>query len=409
VSGSAFSSLRVIDCASWIAAPAAATLLGDLGADVIKVEPADGGDPFRSVSNLPGGPQSRHNHYWILGGRGKRSLAIDLSCPAGQQILKKLVLTADVFITNFPHKVRDRLGIGFEALRAINPRLVYASFTAYGEVGEERDRQGFDVTAWLGRSGLMDLLRNDPETAPPRSIYGIGDYPSAVTLFAAIMCGLYQREITGAGDYVSSSLLANGAWTNGNFIQARLCGGEIDRMRGRETANNPLNNHYRCADGRWVQIAVSNADRQWPALAREVAGEAWLLGDPRFATAAARAANAIALMAELDRIFAVHPLQYWLERLDRFSIPFGFIQVVGDIPKDRQMIESGVLVPVEGQDFMTLSGPLVVNGVETRRPTMPPDLGQHSVEILAELGLDADAVDRLVRDNVVLKAVANDA
>lgn len=168
LSSSAFSKLRVIDCASWIAAPEAATMLADLGADVVKVEPVESGDPYRAASNQPGGPQSPHNHFWILGGRGKRSIAVDLASLEGRDVVHKLVGSADVFITNFPHKVRDKLKIDFSTLREINPRLIYASLTAYGETGEERDRQGFDTMAWLGRSGLMDLLRSDPEAPPPQ-------------------------------------------------------------------------------------------------------------------------------------------------------------------------------------------------------------------------------------------------
>lgn len=401
LSSSAFSRLRVIDCASWIAAPEAATMLADLGADVIKVEPVGSGDPYRAASNQPGGPQSAHNHFWILGARGKRSIAVDLSSPQGQDVVHKLVRSADVFITNFPHKVRDKLSIDFDTLQRINPRLIYASLTAYGETGEERDRQGFDTMAWLGRSGLMDLLRPDPESAPPRAIYGIGDHACAVSLFAAIVSGLYQREVTGCGDYVSTSLLANGAWSNGNFIQARLCGAQIDRRRGRETANNALNNHYRCADGRWIQIAVSNVERQWPALVRDVLEKEQLLSDPRFATPADRVENVEVLTFELDQAFGAENLPYWLKRLETSAVPFGFIQQVDDIPQDRQMLAERILVPVEGQDFMTLSSPLSMHSLPKRPATMPPELGQHSAEILEELGFDSGVAERLIRDGIV--------
>lgn len=200
---------------------------------------------------------------------------------------------------------------------------------------------------------------------------------------------------------MSTSLLANGAWSNGNFIQARLCGAQIDRRRGRETANNALNNHYRCADGRWVQIAVSNVERQWPALVRDVLGEERLLSDPRFATLAARSENLQALTLELDRAFGAQSLSYWLKRLEASVVPFGFVQIVDEIPDDRQMLAERILVPVEGQDFMTLSSPISVEGHPKRAPTMPPELGEHSAEILEELGFDAAAAERLIRDGVV--------
>src|SRR5205823_7253548 len=163
-----FEGLKVLDCASFIAAPAAATVLSDFGAKVIKIEPPGSGDPYRNLPNLPGYPVSRHNFAWILESRNKRSLALDLSRPEGQAVLYRLVAEADVFITNFPPAVRERLGMTYAKLAPVNERLIYASFTGYGEKGEEANKPGFDSNAYWARSGLMDLVRADTNTTPAR-------------------------------------------------------------------------------------------------------------------------------------------------------------------------------------------------------------------------------------------------
>ncbi len=205
-----FDGLKVIDCASFIAGPAAATVMSDFGAEVIKIEPPGAGDPYRRRAQPPIGPGLASNPGFVLDGRNKRSLALDLRQTAGQEVLRRLVAQADVFITNYPPPVRRRLGITYEELAPLNPRLIYASFTGYGETGPEADKPGFDATAWWARSGLMHLVRAGEEAAPARSLPGMGDHPSAMGTYGAIVTALYQRERTGKGAYVGSSLLANG-------------------------------------------------------------------------------------------------------------------------------------------------------------------------------------------------------
>ena len=263
-----FEGLKVVDCASFIAAPAAATVLSDFGAQVIKIEPPGLGDPYRNLPNLPGYPISPHNFAWLLDSRNKRSLALDLARPDGRDVLYRLVAEADVFITNFPPAVRRRLGITYEELQPKNARLVYASFTGYGEKGDEADKPGFDSNAYWARSGLMDLVRADENTTPARSVAGMGDHPCAIALYGAIVTALFKRERTGKGSHVSSNLMANGVWAAGVLAQARLCGAKFQERRPRERALNAVTNHYRCRDGRWIILSLLNEERQWPTLAR---------------------------------------------------------------------------------------------------------------------------------------------
>ena len=254
-----FADLKVIDCASWIAGPAAATILSDFGADVIKIEPPGPGDPWRALSPVPG---KATDYYWQLTARNKRSLAINLKHDEGLAALYRLVAAADVFVTNFPLPVRDRLKIAPAHLLPLNPRLIYASMTAYGETGAEAARTGYDATAYWARTGLMDMVRATEDTEPTRSAPGMGDHPTATGLYAAIVTALYRREKTGKGGIAQSSLLQNGLWANACFIQSRLFGEHVELRAPRAVAPNAVANHYRCRDGRWFIMALHNEQRQ---------------------------------------------------------------------------------------------------------------------------------------------------
>ena len=236
MTASLFADLKVIDCASWIAGPAAATILSDFGADVIKIEPPGAGDPWRALTPIPGKPTDA---YWQLTSRNKRSLALDLKHADGRAVLYRLLAAADIFITNFPLPVRERLQIAPTQVLPLNPRLIYASFTAYGEVGAYAVKTGFDSTAYWARTGLMDIVRATAETEPARSAPGMGDYPSATGLYAAIVTALYRREKTGQGGGVQSSLLQNGLWANACFVQSRLCGEPVPHRPPRASAQCP--------------------------------------------------------------------------------------------------------------------------------------------------------------------------
>src|ERR1700680_4894453 len=389
-----FEGLKVLDCASFIAAPAAATVLSDFGADVIKIEPPVTGDPYRSLPKLPGYPHSPHNFTWMLESRNKRSLALDLSRPEGQAVLHRLVAEADVFITNFPPAVRGRLGLTYAKLAPLNERLIYASFTGYGEKGDEANKPGFDSNAYWARSGLMDLVRADTTTTPARSVAGMGDHPCAMALYGAIVTALYKRERTGKGSHVSSNLMANGIWANGILAQAKLCGAKFGERRPRERALNAVTNHYRCKDGRWLILSLLNEDRQWPTLARCL-GREDLITDPRFATRRDRHARSLELIKIFDGIFAGKPLAEWRQILDGNGLVFGVVGILDDIPNDQQMIDNEVLVPFENDTMLTISSPIWVDGSKKVQPRKPPGLGEHSDEILRNAGYDDAAIEKL--------------
>jgi crotonobetainyl-CoA:carnitine CoA-transferase CaiB-like acyl-CoA transferase len=389
-----FEGLKVLDCASFIAAPAAATVLSDFGAEVIKIEPPGAGDPYRNLPNLPGYPRSEHNFAWLLEGRNKRSLALDLSKPEGQAVLHRLAKEADVFITNFPPAVRGRLGISWKELEPLNPRLIYASFTGYGEQGEEANKPGFDSNAYWARSGLMDLVRAEDTTTPARSVAGMGDHPCAMALYGAIVTALYKRERSGKGSHVRSNLMANGVWANGVLAQAKLCGAKFSQRRPRERALNAVTNHYRCRDGRWLILSLLNEDRQWPTLAKCLDRED-LVTDVRFATKPDRHARSLELIKLFDQIFATRDLAEWRKRLDGNGLVFGVVGILDDIPTDQQMIDNDVLLPFEGEKLLTVNSPIWVDGSRKKAPRRAPGVGEHSDEVLREAGYDEAAIRQL--------------
>jgi crotonobetainyl-CoA:carnitine CoA-transferase CaiB-like acyl-CoA transferase len=389
-----FEGLKVLDCASFIAAPAAATVLSDFGADVIKIEPPGAGDPYRNLPNLPGYPHSEHNFAWMLEARNKKSLALDLSKPEGQAVLHQLAAQTDVFITNYPPQVRERLGITHGHLAPLNERLIYASFTGYGEKGEEANKPGFDSNAYWARSGLMDLVRADEHTTPARSIAGMGDHPCAMAFYGAIVTALYKRERTGKGSHVSSNLMANGVWAASVLAQAKLVGAKFGERRPRERALNAVTNHYQCKDGRWLILSLLNEDRQWPTLARCL-GREDLITDVRFETKKERHARSIELIRIFDETFATRDLAEWRKVLDGNGLVFGVVGILDDIPNDKQMIENEVLVPFENDTMLTISSPIWVDGSKKVQPRKPPAIGEHSDEILRNAGYDEAAIGKL--------------
>src|ERR1700739_4966464 len=314
---SVFSGLKVVEIASFIAAPAAATMLSDFGADVIKVEPPGIGDPQRLLSSVPPSPPAAGNYSWHLANRNKRGMSVDLKSEGGTKILKRLIEWADVLITNFPHGTREGLHLGYDEVASWNPRIIYADITGFGDAGPDARLPGFDLTAFWSRSGLLASTRD--AGAPPTSpVWGSGDYATAVAIYAAVTTALYHRERTGRGANVGTSLLATGVWATGTLVSAALAGGEPYELNDRNKPVNALTNPYQCADGRWIMLAAKRS--AWPVLA-ETLGRTELLSDPRFSDAAAVGQHAAELAALLDAEFRAQPLAHWKEVLDQGPIP----------------------------------------------------------------------------------------
>ena len=395
-----FAGLKVIDCATYIAAPTAATVLADFGAEVIKIEAPGDGDPWRHLHQRPGLPNSPHNYTWLMDNRNKLGLALDLKAEAGRAVMERLVSQADVLITNQPLPVRERLKLRYSDFADKYPRLIYASFTAYGEEGEESGKIGFDLTAFWARSGLMDQVRADRDTMPARSVGGMGDHPTGMSFYAGILTALWQRERTGKGAEVRSSLMGNGLFSNAMLVQAALCGATVPSRPPRSQTTSALGGTYRTSDDRWFLLALSNEVKQWPALIRAI-GRADLGSDPRFADVDSRRVNAPMLMGLLDGVFATRTLAEWRRALDAEGLNFGIVSTVEEAANDPQAMAAGILRPYADTGLMTIDSPFTVSTVAKVPITEAPDHGQHSAQILRAAGYSEDEVARLRAAGVI--------
>ena len=390
-----FAGVKVVDLASFIAGPAAATVLSDFGADVIKVEPPGFGDPYRYLHRTPPNPKSDIDYAWQLTNRNKRGIALDLKSPAAREVLEALVKWADVFVTNYPPRVRKSLKLTYEDIAPLNERMIYADITGYGDFGPAADEPGYDITAYWARSGLMAVTR-DAGGDPTLPIPGIGDHATAISLYSAIVTGLYQREKTGKGTRVTTSLIAEGAWAAATWIQGALSHAKFFGLHDRKNPPNALLNPYPTSDGRWILLVLAQQDRDWPEFVN-VISRPELLGDERFSDVKKRSANAAALAAILDQAFLSKPLSHWKEAFERTRITVGVVQTLEEVVNDEQMLANQILVPVQGlgREALTVNSPMQVIGTEKISPRRAPNVGEHTAEVLLELGFSDEKVEAL--------------
>jgi crotonobetainyl-CoA:carnitine CoA-transferase CaiB-like acyl-CoA transferase len=396
-----FSGLKVVDFASFIAGPAAATILADFGAEVVKVEPPGAGDPYRYLTQIPPNPVSEVNYAWQITNRNKNSLALNLKAPEAREIVERLVRWADVVVVNFPPRVKAGLGLDYNSLAPLNPRLIYADITGYGTRGPEADSPGFDITAYWARSGLMHVT-HDTGSPPTLPIPGIGDHATATTLYAAIVTALFSREKTGKGTHVTTSLVANGIWAAGVWVEGALNGATFFPQHDRKTPPNALLNPYQTADNRWVVI-VSPQPKEWEGFIRTV-GLPQLVDDPRFNDPHKRLKNSAALVDILDPVFAGQPLAYWKQVLTAGRVIYGVVQNATDIIRDPQLEANNIVVPLEGAAdpaARTVSSPIEIAGFTKTKPRIAPAIGEHNDAVLKSLNFSAADIARLQDTGVI--------
>lgn len=392
------SGLRVIDCATYIAGPAAAVILSDFGAEVIKIERPPFGDPYRYLHHVPGMPVSDVPYCWLLDGRNKKSVALDLAAEAGREALLKLVAASDIFITNFQPALVRKFALSYDDLRPLNPRLIYAYVTGYGETGAGVDTPGYDLTAYWARSGLMGSMHAG-DADPALSVAGFGDHPTAMSLFAAIMLGLYRRQHTGQGSRVATSLMGNGAWSNACGIQAALCDAAFSPRWTRFTTPNPVVNHYVTRDGQRFITCCLDPKKDWPCLCLAL-GHPELIEDTRFHTPEARRVNAAELVAIIDAIVGARDMSEWVEIFRRHEVIWGPVPLTTQVPDDEQMISNGVFRRIVGGP-QTIDSPLEIDGAPKREPSPAPAVGEHTVEILESLGYTPEQIEDLKSQRVL--------
>ncbi|HEX3840651.1 MAG TPA: CoA transferase [Acidimicrobiales bacterium] len=398
--------VRVVEVAGWTYVPIAGTVLAEWGADVLKIEHPETGDPQRGLVNsglVPTGPGGV-NHMMELPNRGKRSVALNLKTEEGRELLMKLVETADVFLTNFRPQARAKLKIDVEDIRAVNPNIIYVRGSANGQRGPESERGGYDNSNFWGRGGSADILTapGDYPTSQPGP--GYGDVIGGLTIAGGISAALFHRERTGEAVTVDNSLLANGVWATGATVLAAGLFGFSRMPRGDRTMMpNPLVNNYKTKDDRFMSLIMLESDRFWADLVTKI-GHPELADDPRYVDSVARAKNCQECCVTLDEIFATRTLEEWRPIMNTVDGVWAPVQTADELLVDPQVVANGYIREVTstgGTTFRMVASPLQF---DEQPPDLirAPDHGEHTDEVLQELGLDMDAILDLKLKGAVL-------
>ena len=400
-----FGGVRVVELAQWVFVPVAGTLLADWGAEVIKVENPQGGDGYRGLA-LPGATATSVNYAMEMANRNKKSVAIDLKTDEGRRIILQLIETADVFLTNFLPSVLDRLGLGVDALRAVNAKLIYARGHGYGVRGNDADTPAYDSTSFWARGAIAETLAPQglPEPIPQRG--AVGDRYAGTQLALGIAGALYRQARTGEGSVVDVSLIGTALWMIGSDVNSELLGAFRQSPalgRPRTWLINPLTANYRCADDRWLTICCLQGDKYWHQVCT-LLGREDLGGDERFASMQGRSDNSGALIPELEAAFASRTLDEWRAPLDGARIPWGPFQRVDELLRDPAVVANGYIGTATRSDGTTFPLPAGVLQFDEQPAALYacPDLGEHTDEMLASLGYTWDDVVDLKLKGAVL-------
>jgi crotonobetainyl-CoA:carnitine CoA-transferase CaiB-like acyl-CoA transferase len=375
---------KVIELASNIAAPGAAGMLADWGATVIKIENA-AGDPQRYgfETLTPDG----ESPIFQLDNRGKRSVVLDIQTPEGHEAFIRLIKQADVFLTNRRPRMLKKAKIDFESLHAINPRLIYASVTGYGLEGAEADLPGYDVAAFWSRAAVASIMI--PKGQEPFALRtGIGDHTCSLATVSGIMAAAYERERTGVGRLVETSLIRSGVYAVGSDMSVYLRLRRLSGTRPRKNSLQPLTNFYQSADGRWVCMMPKDNRKDWPKICK-AAGREDLIDDPRFSSDRLRNTNCPELVELLDEAFGKLPYEEMARRFTEADLVWSPVQTPAQLAEDPQAHAAGCFVQTPDRKGDTFEAPAVPVRFPGARhgPSGPaPSLGQHTAEVLAELG-----------------------
>ncbi len=393
--------IRVLEIANYIAVPAAASLLAELGADVVKVE-VPWGEVYRHATPYRNG----YTHEIDLGlafemdNRGKRSVALDLALPQSQEVLAKLIDRSDIVMTNVLPGRLAKFGLDAETLRAERPELILARMGGFSADGPQADAPGFDQTAFFALSGLMDQQR-DPDSPPAFPRGGAGDHPAALALLSGVLTALRMRDQTGEGQIVDVNLQQVGLYVNGNDTAQSVVTGEVPPRHDRRAPRNPLWNFYPCQDGRWIFLVMLDSNAYWPRLV-EAIERPELKDDERFVDASGRYRNSRALVELLDEVFATRSLAEWTAHFEQCRVIAAPVRTVAEATADPMARANGCFVEVDHPEhgrFESVTPPFQLSGHRLEGRSPAPALSQHTEEVLREAGVDEETIE-------LMKAVA---
>ena len=388
--------VKVLEVAEHTFVPAASALLSDWGAEIIKIEHVERGDAMRGIASsglaiVPNNVHALLEHS----NRGKKSLGLDLTSPDGLDILYKIAATSDIFLTNKLPSVRQKLKIGVEEIRAANPNIIYVRGTGQGERGPDADKGSYDALAFWARSGVaMGAKRPESDLIPVPPAPGFGDSIGAMTIAGGIMGALFHRERTGEATIVDVSLLGTGLWAMGQAVALSLV---LDIPWGvppeDRLLSNPLSRNYATKDGRVLAFTCLQAGKYWPGMC-DVIGRPELTQDPRFADHASIMANSIAAIEILNEVIGSATLEEWLERLAPFNGQWAIVQDTLQAAVDPQTVANGYLQDcrtADGTPFQLVAAPVQYDE-QPATPGRAPEFNEHGDSILADIGLDMDAI-----------------
>ena len=398
------SGIRVIELAAWTFVPAAGAVLADWGADVIKVEHPETGDPQRGLISsglvtAAGGV----NHFIEQPNRNKRSIGLDTSTPEGLELLMKLVETADVFLTNLLPDSRQRMGVDVEQIRARNPAIIYARGHGYGARGDLRAQGGYDLAAYWARGGIGEAYRDGDGSYPPLQRSAFGDSYGGLAIAAGVAAALVKRERTKEPSIVDVSLLGAAIWQLGpDIVGAGITGQDIPKF-SLEEMPNPVANMYKTRDDRFIAFVLLQADRFWSEFCTRL-GRPDLIDDTRFASAPVRFGNRVDCIAELRRTFASEDLSHWEKAFEDFEGVWDVMRTAREVHDDPQVIANGYLPRVtdaKGNEFALAASPVQFDETEVSL-TRAPGHGEHTDALLEELGFTEDEIIDFKINSVVL-------
>jgi len=386
----------------FVAGPAAAAVLGDWGAEVVKIENPDGGDPIRALVSLGLALiEPDVNPALELENRNKRSVAIDVTTPQGRDVVLRMLRDADVFVSNLRAAALARAGLAYEDVKKVNPRIIYATLSGYGTRGPDKDRAAFDYAAFWARTGAMGSL-GEPGRPPPTQRPAMGDHPAGLQLAGAVSAALFHRERSGEGQAIHLSLFQSGLWMMASDIQVALVLGVGYVPTGR-LVPNPLWNHYQAKDGKWFHLVMPQADRFWARFC-EAIGEPELAKNEEYDGTVKRMRHAKELIDKLDHVFATKTRDQWAEIFDRYELIWGPVQTVLEAARDPQALALEMYQKIahrSGQEISLVKTPVEFSATPPAIRHGAPELGEHTEEVLLELGYGWDDIAKL-RENGAL-------
>ncbi len=379
--------IRIVDLTTYAAAPGAGRMMADWGADVIKVE-TFGGDPMRGFGNTMGVPATdEENPVWELENGNKRGVAIDMKNPKGKEVMLKLIATADAFISNVRLGSLQKMGLDYETLAPLFPKLVWGHISGYGIYGVEAPRPGYDVVSYWARGGsLVDTppIGHPPITTP----FGVGDHTASLVLLSGVLAGINKAKASGQGEKVVVSLYGTAVWINSLMVVGTQFGDTYPKDR--YLPSSPFTNSYQCSDGEWITLTILAYERYWNAFcdALEIPE---IMEDKRFSTlkAAKVPENNRALCHVLDEAFIKKDSAYWVERLTAADIAFERCRHYSEVSKDPQAIANNYVAPFtmkSGKSFMLPMTPVQFSVNEALDSAPAPMIGEHTEAVLKELG-----------------------